>query len=321
MLCWPGSRGCLGGSGGRRPARPVPRGCGHRPCRRWPSGALGRCRARSEGPGRSGGWSGLEHQRGHRLLPVRQPVGGDQQRGRSAGRGGSMMTDTRSWGSPSRRAPCRMSHWPPRSRTRISDPQQPAPSTKETRSSASKPAGRSISLPAQAALGLAAGGLAEQPDLVGAGGQLGELVDVVGQVLVGGQQREAAGQVQGQVAGDQHRGRVDGVPAGTVEPHRSAQRGVGGPAPGGGVQPVLTQPHELPLDPVDRRLDVPQPGKRSPWQGSTSSASRTPSWPNAGAAPTTSGCCSSSGSRQRWRRSAAWFGPVVACGMTARMSS
>ena len=58
-------------------------------------------------------------------------------------------------------------------------------------------------LPAQAALGLAVGGLAEQPDLVKGGSQVGELVDVVGQVLVGGQQWEAAaGQVQGQVAGD-----------------------------------------------------------------------------------------------------------------------
>jgi predicted ester cyclase len=66
---------------------------------------------------------------------------------------------------------------------------------------------------------LAAGGLAEQPDRRSGGGQVGEPVDVVGQVLVGGQQREAAaGQVQGQVAGDQRRGRVVGLPAGAVDP-------------------------------------------------------------------------------------------------------
>jgi hypothetical protein len=35
-LRWPISRGSLAGSGGRRPARPAPRGCARRPCRRRP---------------------------------------------------------------------------------------------------------------------------------------------------------------------------------------------------------------------------------------------------------------------------------------------
>jgi steroid delta-isomerase-like uncharacterized protein len=107
--------------------------------------------------------------------------------------------------------------------------------------------------PAQAALGLTVGGLAQQPDRVRAGGQVGEPVDVLGQVLVGGQQREPAGQVQGQVAGDQRRGRVVGLPAGAVEANRPAQQGVGCIEPGLGIQPVLAEPHQLPLGPASPR--------------------------------------------------------------------
>jgi hypothetical protein len=86
------------------------------------------------------------------------------------------------------------------------------------------------------------------------GGQVGELVDVVGQVLVGGQQWEPAGQVQGQVAGDQHRGRVNGVPAGTIKRDHPAQQGIGGQAPGLGVEPVLAEADEFLLDPVNGSL-------------------------------------------------------------------
>ena len=123
------------------------------------------------------------------------------------------------------------------------------------------------------------------------GGQVGELVDVVGQVLVGGQQWEPAGQVQGQVAGDQHRGRVDGVPAGAIEAHQSARQGIGGPAPGLGVEPMLAEADEFPLDPVNRSLRVhrgsvlrDRAGENPSFLASTAgSAASTISWPAASA--------------------------------------
>jgi len=58
-------------------------------------------------------------------------------------------------------------------------------------------------------------------------------------------------------------------------------------------------------------LGVPPPDARLAWRGSTSSASRTASWWSAGAAPTTWGSCSSSGSCRRCRPNA-WEG----CAMT-----